>query len=135
LASKALFPSVVLDEPRIHTSCPAEKKTDSEEPSNPVSRNLCKSQGEERGDVLIYGLWAHGTDCIIDIRVTDTDVKSNLSRDPTKVLEAYEQEKKRKYCLEQRHHFTPFMVSTDGLIRSREVRTLMKKLSVMLAEK
>jgi hypothetical protein len=46
-------------------------------------------------------------------------------------------EKKRKYlkdCLEQRCHFTPFEVSTDGLI-DREVKTLMKKLSAILAEK
>jgi hypothetical protein len=122
LASKVLFPSAVHNKPRIHTSCPAEK-TDSDEPSNPVSRNLCKSRGKERGNVLIRGFWTHRTDCIIDVRVTDTDAKkSNLSRDPAKVLEAHKREKKRKYlkdCLEQRHHFTPFVVSTDGLI-SRE---------------
>jgi pantothenate kinase len=47
------------------------------------------------------------------------------------------QEKERKHledCLEQRCHFTPFVVSIDGLI-GRGKRTLMKKLSVMLAEK
>jgi hypothetical protein len=56
---------------------------------------------------------------IIDVRVTDTDVKSNLSRDPAKVLETHKKEKERKYlapCLAQRHHFTPFVVSTDGLL-------------------
>jgi hypothetical protein len=118
-SKKALFSSAVCDEPRIHTSHPAKKKTDLEDPGNPVTRNLRKSQGEEHGDVLIHGLWAHGTDCTIDIHVTDTDAKSNLSRDPTKVLEAHEWEKKRKYlkdCLEQRRHSTPLMVSTDGLI-------------------
>jgi hypothetical protein len=44
-------------------------------------------------------------------------------------------EKKRKYlksCLEQRRHFTPFVVSTDGLI-GKEAKTFLKKL--LLAEK
>ncbi len=97
LASKALVPSAVRDEPRIHTSCAVEKKTVLEAPGCPVSRNLRKSLGEERGDVLICGLWARGTDCIIDVRVTNTDAKSNLSRDPAKVLEQHEREKKKKY--------------------------------------
>jgi hypothetical protein len=48
-----------------------------------------------------------------------------------------QKEKKRKYlkpCLEQRRHFTPFVVSTDGLI-GKEAKTLLKKLSFLLAEK
>jgi hypothetical protein len=76
-------------------------------------------------------------DCIIKVYVTNTDTKSNQSRDPTKVLEMHEWEKKKKYfkaSLEQRHHFTPFMVSTDGLI-DKEAKTLLKKLSSLLAEK
>jgi hypothetical protein len=56
----------------------------------------------------------------------DTDAKSCLSKDPAKVLETHEKEKKRKYlkpCLEQqRRHFTPFVVSTDGLI-GKEAKT------------
>ena len=74
---------------------------------------------------------------IIDVRVTDTDAKSNLSKDPAKVLEAHEKKKKKKYleaCLEQRRTFTPFVVSTDGLI-GKEAKTLLKKLSTLLAEK
>jgi hypothetical protein len=39
-----------------------------------------------------------------------------------------------KSCLEQRRHFTPFVVSTDGLI-GKETKTLLKKLSSLLAEK
>jgi hypothetical protein len=66
-----------------------------------VTRNLHRNQGELRGDSLLRG---HGTDCIIDVRVTGTDAKSNLSQDPAKVLESHEQEKKRKYlasCIAQ----------------------------------
>jgi hypothetical protein len=63
--------------------------------------------------------------------------KSNLSRDPANVLEAHKWEKKRIYlkdCLEQHHHFTPFVVSKDGLI-GRAAKTPVKKLSAILAEK
>jgi hypothetical protein len=50
--------------------------------------------------VLIRGVWARGTNCIIDVRITDitdTDVKSSRSKDPYKVLETHEREKKRNY--------------------------------------
>ena len=107
-------------------------------PNQPsVTRNLHKNKGELRGDLLIRGLWARGTDCIIDVRVTDTDAKSNLSKDPAKVLESHEKEKKRKYlasCIAQRRHFTPFVVSTDGLL-GKEAKCLLKKLSTALADK
>jgi hypothetical protein len=95
-------------------------------------------QGEKIGDVLIRGLWQQGTDAIIDVRITDLDAKSNISLAPMKVLAAqHEREKKRKYlepCLEQCRHFSPFVVSTDGLI-GKEAQTIMKKLPARLAEK
>ena len=53
------------------------------------------------------------------------------------MLEAHERDKKRKHlaaCLEQRRHFSPFVASTDGLL-GKESRTLLKKLSALLAEK
>jgi hypothetical protein len=52
-------------------------------------------------------------------------------------LENQEREKKRKYlgaCLAQRIHFTPFVVSTDGLL-GREAKTLLQRLSALLAAK
>jgi hypothetical protein len=64
------------------------------------------------------------------------DAKSNHSRDPAKVLEAHEWEKKKMYfkdCLAQHHHFATFVVSTYGLI-SKVVKTLLKKASSLLAE-
>jgi hypothetical protein len=86
---------------------------------------------------LIRGLWQNGTDCIIDVRLTDTDAPSYRSRDPAKVLEQHEREKKRKYlqpCLEQRRHFSPFVASTDGML-GKEATTMLKKLSARIAEK
>ena len=86
---------------------------------------------------MIRGLWARGTDCIIDMRITDVDAKSNLSKHPDKVLIAHEKEKRKKYlkaCLERRRYFTPFVVSTDGLL-GKEAKTLLKKILALLAEK
>jgi hypothetical protein len=109
--------------------------SDLEQANSPVTRNLHKNR--DRGDVLIRGFWESGTDCIIDARVTDTDAPGYLSTDPAKVLVKQERDKKGKYlkpCLEQRRHFTPFVVSTDGLI-GKEAKTFLKKLSSLLADK
>ena len=136
LAAQAFTPSSVRDEPKIHLSR-SKEAINAMEAKSAVDRNLHKSQSEERGDLLIRGLWARGTDCIIDVRVTDTDCKSQHSKDPMKVLETHEKEKKKKYlesCLEQHHHFTPIVVLTDGLV-GREAKTLLKKLSTLIAEK
>jgi hypothetical protein len=137
LASKALTPSAVRNEPRIHTSCHAEKLRTMDQ--HPVICNICKCQGEERGDVLIQGLWQQeGTNAIINVRITDLDAKSNISRVPMKVLATHEHGEKCNYlepCLEQRCHFSPFVVSTDCLIGGKEAQTTMKKLSARLAKK
>ena len=69
--------------------------------------------------------------------MTDLDAKSNKSRNPDKVLAAHEREKKKKYlepCLEQRRHFSPFVVSTDGLF-GKEAKIVLKRLALMLTEK
>ena len=81
--------------------------------------------------------WARGTDCILDIRVTDTDAQSNRSKDPKAVLAQHEQQKKKKYlaaCLAQRRHFTPFVVSADGLL-GNEAQSVLQNLSARFAEK
>jgi hypothetical protein len=87
--------------------------------------------------ILVRGFWARGTDCIIDVRVTNADAKSQRQKDPAKVLSQHEREKKRKYlepCLAQRRHFTPFVVSTDGML-GREATFFIRRLSSILAEK
>ncbi len=89
------------------------------------------------GNLLIRGLFARGTDTIVDVRITDTDAKSYRSKDPHKVLAQHERKKKRKYldaCLAQRRHFTPFVVSTDGLV-GRVAKELLKRLSLRLSDK
>jgi type II secretory pathway predicted ATPase ExeA len=118
LTCRALTPSAVRDKPKIYTSRPAVELRTSDQ--NPVIRNLHKHQEEERGGVLICGLWKKGTDAIIDVRITDLYAKSNIPRSPMKVLEGHEREKKRKYlesCLEQvaasRRLSSPPMVSLE----------------------
>jgi hypothetical protein len=132
LASKAIVPSAVRNEPLIHASCPAVKTSELDQDQPAVSRNLHKNRGETRGDVSIRGLWTRGT--IIDVRVTDTDAKSNLQR-PRRSWKLTKRRKEEipRPCLERRT-FTPFVVSTDGLI-GKEAKTLLKKLSTLLADK
>jgi hypothetical protein len=139
LASKALVPSAVGNEPKIYPSLPAEQKKDLEHQANPVIHNFHKNQGEDRGDVFICGLfWARRTDGIIGVHITDVAAKSNLSKDPDKVLTTRtrmgEEEVSRGLCLEQRQHFTPFVVSTNELL-GKEAKTLLKKILALLAEK
>jgi hypothetical protein len=92
---------------------------------------------DERGDILIQGFLARGTDCILDVCVTDTDGKSYCKQLPAKVLETHKKEKKRKYlgaCLERRWHFTPFVCSVDGLL-GQEATIFYKRLAAKLAAK
>ena len=69
--------------------------------------------------------------------MTGVDAKSCHSRAPDKVLESQEREKKRKYldaCIQQRLHFSLFVVSTDRLL-GKEAKVLMRTIAAKLAEK
>jgi hypothetical protein len=132
LAGKAFTPSAIRDEPLIHPCRVA--KEDKKSPTSITSQPVSKS---DRGDIFVRGLWDPQTGCILDVRVTDLDQPSQISMDPAKVLRKHENEKKRKYlqpCLDQRRHFSPFVVSTDGML-GREASCLIKRLSQKLATK
>jgi hypothetical protein len=59
LASKALSPSVVRDEPKIHTCRNPEVKSDEENKENSVVNRLFRNnRNAYRGDILIRDLWA-----------------------------------------------------------------------------
>ena len=71
------------------------------------------------------------------MRITDTDAKSYRKKEPMKVLEQHEKEKKDKYlqnCLEMWKDFTPMVYSVDG-IAGREARNAEKRLATQLAGK
>ena len=92
---------------------------------------------EERGDVGCFGFWADGRETIFDLRVTDTDAKSYLPTEVSKVLARQEKEKKGKYlnsCHEMRKDFTPMVYSVDG-VAGREARSAEKRLAILLAAK
>ena len=120
----ALRASAVQAEPLIH---PGSSTTPSLIPA-PV-------ETDDRGDVLIRGMWVNRQDAIINVRITDTDQPSAKMRDPAKVLQS--QEKKRmflKACQQQRRAFTPFVTSVDGLL-GLEARSVLKRLAQQLAVK
>ena len=129
LNQKTLTPSAVRDEPYIN-SCVKELQ-DANETDEIISTD------NDRGDILIRGFWSRGTHCVVDVRVTDTDSKAYQTRDPMKVLASQEKAKKNQYlepCLHHRRHFTPFVVSTDGLM-GREANYVTKRLAAILAER
>jgi hypothetical protein len=87
--------------------------------------------------MLICGLWACRTNYIINICITYVDAKLNCSKDPVKVLSTHEWGEKKKYLeayLKQCRHFTPCVVSTNGLL-GKEAKTLLKKILALLAKK
>jgi len=94
----------------------------------------------DRGDLLIRGFWEESIDTIIDTiidaRVTSLDSKSYKNLPPKNALERQEKEKKKKYgkpCENQRCHFTPIVVSTDGIF-GFEARAFFKRLAKLLPE-
>ena len=146
LLSKAFTKSAVTDEPAIHpgpkTRSPSE--TQANTPSNqqlspppletPAVSDLPK---EDRGDLLVRGLWSKGKYCVIDVRITDINNKTQRNTKPESVLKKHENEKKNKYlkaCTEYRRDFTPFVLSTEGLL-GREAKALLKHIAKLIAEK
>jgi len=136
LASRAFTPSAVWDELLIHPcpGCPVVTPT----PPAPSAFSSSPSiPSDDLGDLLIHGLWSYGTDCILDVWITNMDAKTYQSKDPLKVLSFHEKAKKKKYlapCLTQWHHFTPFIMSADGLL-GHEADAVVCKLAFTYAEK
>ena len=83
LAESALSPSSVRDEPTINCS----QETGTSEGG---------ADSGERGDLMIRGMWENGTDCIIDLVVTNLESASHSKRAPMKVLATLEKAKKEK---------------------------------------
>lgn len=133
LAGRALTPSAICDKSLIHPCHAADKASTC--PTNHTSKN--PTSKDNRVDILLpWLIWAHGTDCIVDVQVTGWH-KSYCHSDPAKVIAAQEKEKKRKYLepfLEQQCHFTPFGCSMDGLLGC-EAETFAKQLATKLDNK
>ena len=106
--------------------------------TNPTSDgNHNSSNNGNRADIMIRGLWESGTDALIDVQLVNVDAKSHQNREAEAILKTAKRTKKRKHltdCQQQRRHFTPFVVSTDGML-GYEANSLIKRLAKELAEK
>jgi hypothetical protein len=128
LCAQALSPSAVSDEPLINSGRDYQAEADAT--GTEVGPEL-------RGDIAAHGFWRRGTTAIFDVRITDTDCKSNRARDPAKILLSNEKEKRDRYlepCLRRRKHFTPLVFSIDGL-RGAEAAAASQKLASLLSAK
>jgi hypothetical protein len=56
--------------------------TPEKQESPAVKRLIQNNHKEDRGNILVRCLWACRTDCIINIRITDVDTKSQRFKDP-----------------------------------------------------
>ena len=108
LSARALIPSVVRDEPQIWQvrSAVVEEIQGISTPTG------------ERGDQLNRNIWKRQTDWILDVRITNFDAPSNIHWKPDAVLLSHEREKKKylQACPDQCCHFSPFVVSCDGVL-------------------
>jgi len=131
LCTAAFSPGRVRREPRIHTGVSRQVRVAAEadvatqtatqtapnQPRNPYVTTPHQIN-EERGDASCCAFWQRGRDCIFDVRITDTEAHSHRNKDPAKVLELQEKEKKDKYLQtghELRKDFTPLVYSVDGM--------------------
>jgi len=143
LCATAFSPCRVECEPRIFSSVSHRAGTAASNTTPPSSSTPTTgtpqppTTTEERDDASCHGFWERSRTCIFDMRTMDTDARSYWKKEPTKVLEQHEKEKKDKYlqnCLEMRNDFTPMVYSVDG-IAGREARNAEKRLATQLAGK
>jgi hypothetical protein len=139
----ALTPSRVSYEPEIFTGkgvCAGQRSADETTAAAAAASGVRKANvagDEARGDVKVHGLWKKGQDCIIDVRITDTDSKSYASSSSEKVLERAAKLKKDKYlaaCLERRRSFVPLVYSVDGM-PCKEAKAFERRVASLLAAK
>ena len=135
-ASAGFMPSNVRDEPLIHP-CRDSDGVSMNSKLTDRDSGVTAEVNSDRGDILIRGFWERNTDCIVDVRICDVHQPSCKDRTPESVLKSAEVEKKKKYldpCLKQRWHFTPFVVSCEGML-GKEADVFLKNLAKKLAKK
>jgi hypothetical protein len=91
----------------------------------------------QRGDLNIKHLWARNINCIIDVIIPHAEGPSNMKKTPQAVVLSAQLKKKREYgalCKANRKHFTPFAVTTSGLL-APEAKALLKCFARALADK
>ena len=90
-----------------------------------------------RCNVKVYGLCERGSDCVLDIHITDTGAKSYHYQSSEKVLWRAAIEKYDKYlqlCLDRQQSFVPLVYSVDGMAY-KEARAYEKRVASLLTTK
>lgn len=105
----------------------------------PIVRESSDSEGIPAlvADLGVRGVWQHQAEALFDIRVTDTDAQSYLSRTIPSILASAETQKKQKYhyACQQRHaSFTPLVVTTEGIF-GNEAKVFINRLIDQLSLK
>ena len=107
------------------------------QPTNTRQTGSNVAGDEARGDVNIHGLWEKGSECILDISITDTGAKPYQNIASSKVLERAAKLKKDKYltaCLERCCTFMPLVYLVDGMA-CKEALAFKKRVASLLASK
>jgi hypothetical protein len=134
---EASAPSRVRVEPMIYpqfrTTAPVQLTAalppeDADQPAEP---------DQTRGDLLLRGLFAPHTDCIVDVAIIDLNCKTHSSVPYEQALKTKEKSKRSLYlqpCLAQRRHFSPFVAATDGTL-GPSATAILKNIARRLADK
>ena len=105
------------------------------EPRNTPPSDPARSQN--RCDVGIRGLFKRGIWTFVDVTIINSEGKTHSKVSPDKALHNVEQAKRRHHkdeLLASRRHFSPFGMTTDGLLGSAAV-TLVRRLASAISEK
>ena len=79
---------------------------------------------------MIWGLWDFQVDTIIEINLGDADADTHKYEPMAALLTKWEDIKKYKHgrdCQNQRKHFSPFVLSVDGIL-GREALVVISQL-------
>ena len=86
---------------------------------------------------MVRGLWDRQVDTIIDVKIGDADADSYKYEPMAALLSRWEtikKDKHGKHCHDQWKHFSPFVLSLDGM-QGREALVVISQLSQFMAEK
>ena len=128
LSQRAFTSAYVRAEPIIHQG-----RTISEQEMRQGSEKYKDTQRY----VMVQGLWDCQVGAIIDVKIGDAYADTYTYEPITALLARWENIKKYKdgkHCHDQQKHFSPFVLSVDGML-GREALVLISQLSRFMSEK
>ena len=118
-------------------SIPAAAHINTSNATPPAPGQPPNTLSNDRGDILVHSFFSKEVDCVIYVRVTDSDAPLKVMLDPMKVMLLQEKAKKKKYlarCEEQRRHFAPYVADCYGLL-GKETVAINKRMASKLSAK